>query len=147
MNVTEQSCFKFDRVSISRIVPLVLRDAIENSKMKNFACKQCARRFFLADTLYSHYRQHMIKEYACSGCFDEFSTKTRFDAHRDSDKSTCKAAKLICKTSINQRKKSTESTRKLLSLVHEFRIEFQNRDEMVRVCVAFDVCLLCVKKM
>lgn len=103
-----------------------------NSVMKNFTCQKCQRGFSLARTLYAHFRIHMQNEFACSACFAEFSSKEQFDIHRDSAKLTCKAAKAIIKTSINQQKKDEELTNKLRSLIDEFEIVLKNSEDMVR---------------
>lgn len=99
--------------------------------MKEFACKKCDRSFSVAGTLFAHYRMHMKLEFACTVCFEEFPSKTIFGVHRDSDESSCKAAKAIVKTSINQQQNDRNSAKKMLSLLDEFKIEVRVRGEMV----------------
>lgn len=113
----------------------MVSDCQRNSKMKEFECKKCQRRFSLANTLFKHYRMHMKREFACSKCFEEFSTKTLFILHRVSKSLSCQTAKPIAKASINQQRQKQEMEQKLSALLYEFKVQVENRENMVCVCV------------
>lgn len=116
--------------------------------MKEFSCGKCPRQFNEADSLFSHFRQHMTKDFACCLCFKEFSTKSLFDFHRDGVDSSCKNAKAILKKSIEKLQRDDDSKKKLLSILDEFRYGLRFREEMVcsnSLCTQFELKVKCQK--